>query len=133
MVSSESKSPPSSRANGPRIVVVGHCASGKSTLVRSLQDRGYEAYVAAQEHSEISTLWAHQHPDVVVALAVSATCVRRRRTPSWPDWLHQTQTRRLRAAFAAADVVIDTDQLDQTAVLFAVLAFLEADLRRHGL
>jgi GTPase SAR1 family protein len=109
-----------------RIVIVGHCASGKTTLVASLRESGYDAYVTAQEHSEIPALWAHLDPDVVIALSVSANEVRRRRTPSWPDWLHHTQTRRLRAAYLAADLLIDTDHLDQEAVHQAVLTFLEA-------
>ena len=109
-----------------RIVIVGHCASGKSTLVDSLRELGYDAYVAAQEHSEVPALWAHLQPDVVIALSVSAAEVRRRRTPSWPDWLHRKQTRRLRAAYQAADLLIDTDTLDQDAVQQAVLTYLES-------
>ena len=70
-------------------------------------------------------LWAHQHPDMVIALSVSAQGVRKRRTPSWPDWLHNTQTRRLGAAFAAAGLVVDTDPLDQEDVLLLVLRYLE--------
>lgn len=113
---------------GRRIVVVGQCASGKSTLVQALRDRGIDAYVSAQEHSEIALLWAHQHPDVVIALSVSAQGVRERRTPSWPDWLHHTQTRRLQTAFAAANLIVDTDPLDQEGVLESVLTFLRAEL-----
>lgn len=109
-----------------RVVVVGHCASGKSSLVDALRTRGFDAYVSAQEHSEIAGLWAHLHPDVVIALWVSAESVRKRRTPSWPDWLHNTQTRRLRAAFAAADLVIDTDCLSQEEVLVQVIAYLDS-------
>ncbi len=110
-----------------RIVIVGHCASGKSTLVDALRERGFDAYISAQEHSEIAMLWAHQHPDIVIALSVSAQGVRTRRTPSWPDWLHNTQTRRLGAAFAAADLMVNTDQLDQQDVLLLVLTYLEAE------
>jgi hypothetical protein len=127
--SSEPERSLSAAPPGERIVVVGHCAAGKSTLVDSLRESGYDAYVAAQEHSEIPALWAHLHPDVVIALSVSAPEVRRRRTPSWPDWLHRTQTRRLRDAYMAADVLIDTDLLDQEAVLGAVLTYLETRWR----
>lgn len=111
------------------IVVVGHCASGKSTLVDSLRERGYDAYVAAQEHSEIANLWAHQDPEVVIALSVSAEGVRLRRTRSWPDWLHETQSRRLKSAFAAADLLLGTDELEPEEVLRSVLAYLDSS--RH--
>lgn len=111
---------------GKRIVVVGQCASGKSSLVGALRERGYDAYVSAQEHSEISSLWSHLHPDIVIALTVSAAEVRRRRSPSWLEWLHQAQTRRLQAAFLAADLLVDTDRFGKDVVLREVLHFLES-------
>ncbi len=42
-----------------KIVVVGPCAAGKSTLVETLQVRGYDAHVSGQEHSAIASLWQH--------------------------------------------------------------------------
>ena len=38
------------------IVVAGVCASGKTTLVKSLQNLGIDAHNVAQEHSSIKTL-----------------------------------------------------------------------------
>src|SRR5215211_8573131 len=61
-----------------KIVVVGPCASGKSTLVSALQALGYDAHVSGQEHSEITTLWQHSQPDVLIALAVDISAVRAR-------------------------------------------------------
>jgi deoxyadenosine/deoxycytidine kinase len=95
-----------------RVVVVGPCASGKSTLAHRLRSHGYDAYVCAQEHSEISTLWRHLDPDAVIALDVDLATVRLRRGADWPEALFREQLRRLTAARAAADVTIDTASLD---------------------
>src|SRR5688500_18415442 len=86
-------------STGPgKIVVVGPCAAGKSTLVSALRALGYDAHVSGQEHSEIATLWQHSQPDVLIALAVDISAVRDRRGGPWPEWLHDLQVRRLAAA-----------------------------------
>lgn len=107
-----------------RVVVVGPCASGKSTLVRHLRALGYDASAAGQEHSEIPTLWRHTAPDVLIALQVDLATVRRRRGADWPERLHETQKQRLAAAFAAADLVLDSTALDAEALLDSALQFL---------
>jgi hypothetical protein len=108
----------------PRIVVVGPCAAGKSTLVAALQERGYDAQVSAQEHSAIAALWQHTHPDIVIALEVDISAVRARRGAEWPEWLHDLQVQRLRAASAAADLTIDTTDIDPAGIVDRVVAFL---------
>jgi hypothetical protein len=110
----------------PRIVVVGPCASGKSTLVSGLRANGYDARAAGQEHSEIPTLWRHLgEPDYVIALAVDLPTIRRRRGDrQWPAWLYALQQRRLRQAVAAASLVIDTTEHDAGGVLDEALAGL---------
>lgn len=92
----------------PRVVVVGTCASGKSTLVTALRDVGIDAYVCAQEHSEIPTLWNHLQPDFVVVLEVGLDTVRQRRGVLWPSAIYREQRRRLSAAREAADLALDT-------------------------
>ena len=109
-----------------RIVVVGPCAAGKSTLVTALRLFGYDARVSGQEHSEISSLWRHSRPDVLIALEVDIAAVRRRRSEQWPEWLLQRQIERLRDAEEVADLTIDTSRLDQRAVFERVVAYLEA-------
>jgi hypothetical protein len=109
-----------------RIVVVGPCAAGKSTLVTALRLFGYDARVSGQEHSEISSLWRHSDPDVLIALEVDIAAVRRRRGEHWPEWLLQRQIERLRDAEAVADLTIDTSRLDQRAVFERVVAYLES-------
>ncbi len=106
------------------VVVVGPCASGKTTLVAGLRRLGYRAAVCGQEHSEIPTLWRHSAPDLVVALDVDLATLRRRRGEEWPEWLYLVQQRRLRAAMAAAAVRVNTSFLDEEAVLRRVVAGL---------
>ena len=111
-----------------RIVVVGPCAAGKSTLVAALRALGYNARVSGQEHSAIPNLWQHSHPDVLIALDVDIAAVRDRRGSEWPEWLHDIQVQRLDVATRAADLAIDTTGLRAQTVVDRVVAFLE----NHG-
>lgn len=107
-----------------RIVVVGPCASGKSSLAAALQQLGYDAVVSGQEHSEIASLWARAAPDIVIVLTADIASVRARRGESWPEWLHDVQMGRLEQAMLNADLVIDTSLLDAFAVLSQATAYL---------
>jgi energy-coupling factor transporter ATP-binding protein EcfA2 len=108
-----------------KIVVVGPCAAGKSTLVTALRGLGYDAHVSGQEHSEIAMLWQHSHPDVLIALEVDISAVRDRRGGSWPEWLHDRQVRRLAAASRAADLAIDTTAISPQTLVDRVVAYLQ--------
>ena len=108
-----------------KIVVVGPCAAGKSTLVAALRELGYDAHASGQEHSEIAMLWQHSHPDVLIALEVDISAVRERRGGSWPEWLHDRQVRRLAAASRAADLAIDTTAITSQTVIERVVAYLQ--------
>ncbi len=108
-----------------KIVVVGPCAAGKTTLVAALQARGYDARVSGQEHSAIPNLWQHSHPDVLISLDVDIAAVRDRRGGQWPEWLHDLQVQRLDAASRAADLAVDTTRLPAQAVVDLVIAYLE--------
>jgi hypothetical protein len=108
-----------------KIVVVGPCAAGKSTLVTALRELGYDAHVSGQEHSEIAMLWQHSQPDVLIALGVDMSAVRDRRGGSWPEWLHDLQVRRLAAASRAANLAIDTTELSPQSVVDRVVAYLQ--------
>jgi cytidylate kinase len=108
-----------------KIVVVGPCAAGKSTLVTALRELGYDAHASGQEHSEIAMLWQHSHPDVLIALEVDISAVRDRRGGSWPEWLHHRQVRRLAAASRAADLAIDTTAISPQTVVDRVVAYLQ--------
>lgn len=117
-------------ADSRRIVVVGPCAAGKTTLVEALQALGYNARVSGQEHSEIASLWRHAEPDVLIALDVEIGAVRDRRGGAWPEWLHDVQVRRLGDASGAADVTIDTTDLDPQTVVARVVDFLQKSSER---
>ena len=108
----------------PRIVVVGPCASGKSTLVASLKERGYDAHAVAQEHSAVRDLWKRKDPDVLIALDVSLDVVRERRSPGWLEAVYERQYQRLESAYASADLTLDTGENDADAVLSKVEALL---------
>ena len=109
----------------PRVVVVGPCASGKTTLVEALRAQGYDASVSAQEHSAVPRLWQHTGPDVLIALLVTIDVVRERRDDGWPSWLHDLQEERLANAQDAADLVIDTSDLGADEVAALAIQFLE--------
>lgn len=108
----------------PRVVVVGPCASGKSTLVTALRAHGFDASVSAQEHSAVPRLWQRSDPDVLIALEVNIEAVRKRRNASWPGWLHDVQEGRLADAQDAADLVIDTSDLGAEEVAERAIQFL---------
>jgi hypothetical protein len=109
---------------GPHIVIVGPCASGKSTLSAGLRDLGFDALVCSQEHSEIATLWRHSEPDVLIALDIDLEKIRARRGSDWPETIYLAQTERLKSARAAADVVIDASRLSAEEVLSIALNYL---------
>ena len=106
------------------IVVVGPCASGKTTLVRALQLRGYRAMVSGQEHSEIPTLWRRTAPDVTIGLNVDLATIRRRRSSGWSESIYRRQQERLRDAFASAGIVLDTAAMGPEQTLQAALDWL---------
>jgi GTPase SAR1 family protein len=112
-------------ASNVSIVVVGPCASGKTTLVDALKERGYDARVVAQEHSIIRDLWRKRNPDVVIALDLDLEKVRERRSPTWSSDIYEAQHQRLRDAFEAADLMIDTGTHDIDTALRMTLDLLE--------
>lgn len=108
-----------------RIVVIGPCASGKTTLVRRLQELRFDARACGQEHSEIPQLWAHQEPNVLVGLRIDLETLRGRRSATWSDRLYARQQERLRSGYEHADLVINAETNDEDAVLEAVVSWLQ--------
>ncbi|HUG17048.1 MAG TPA: hypothetical protein VMM78_18715 [Thermomicrobiales bacterium] len=110
-----------------RIAVVGTCASGKSTIVAALRDRGHDAYAVAQEHSAIPRLWAHLAPERLVCLTVGLETLRRRRgDEAWPAWIYQLQLERLDSARRHADVIVETDYVSVDVVVETIVSALSA-------
>ncbi|MGH9174456.1 MAG: hypothetical protein ACRD1H_08865, partial [Vicinamibacterales bacterium] len=95
-----------------RIAVVGSCASGKTSVVAGLRERGIDAWAVAQEHSGVPELWRHLGPDWLVLLDTTLETVRNRRDDqAWPEWIFHVQQERLSSARTNADAVIVTDAL----------------------
>ena len=94
---------------GTLIVVVGVCASGKTTLSLGLRQLGYNVCSVAQEHSVSGRLWERPKPDFLILLDCSFETVRERKRISWGiDRYHQQQAL-LQHARAHADLVVTTD------------------------
>lgn len=115
--------------NAPRVVVVGPCASGKTTLVENLKLLGVDARVSGQEHSAVRNLWRSLDPDVLIALEVDLETLRSRRTEVWPKTIYDLQLERLREAFDVADIVIDTAAHSEDETVRVALNLIE----RHRL
>lgn len=107
-----------------RIAVVGGCGSGKSTIVKALSERGYDAYVVGQEHSGVSKLWAKRHPDVLVYLDVTLDAVRERRDSNWPEWLFRAQRERLRDARESASIRMNTAHSTESESINGIVDYL---------
>lgn len=111
-------------ADSRRVVVVGVCSSGKSTLVRMLQEKGYRARTCAQEHSHVPHLWQRSHPDVLVYLDASLPTIRRRRKARWPQSLLDAEHQRLGLAREQCNLYVHTDGLAPEDVASKVITFL---------
>jgi deoxyadenosine/deoxycytidine kinase len=100
------------------------CSSGKSTLVRSLKERGYNAHAVSQEHSYVPYLWQRSRPDVLVYLDASVHTIRARGRPRWRPALLDVEHERLSNAREHADLYIPTDGLAPEDVASRVVTFL---------
>ncbi|HEX8600769.1 MAG TPA: hypothetical protein VF952_19905 [Chloroflexia bacterium] len=113
------------QAADPRhITVVGVCSAGKSTLSKTLRERGYKVRTVAQEHSHVPYLWQIAKPDVLIYLDASLATIRRRRNPRWHRPLLDEEHRRLSHAREHANLYIHTDGLSPKDVASRALTFL---------
>jgi len=111
-----------------RIVVVGPCASGKTTLVNGLLARGFaSARFVVQEHSGVHNLWARRgRPDVLICLDVQAANMNRRQGRSdWTEEARAEQLARLEHARRECSLYLPTDDLTIPQVLETVVNFLD--------
>lgn len=106
------------------IVVVGVCSSGKSTLVRALRERGYNARAVSQEHSYVPRLWQRSNPDVLICLDASTHTIRGRGRTRWRQSLLDEQHSRLSHAREHCHLYIYTDGLSPEDVVSRVITFL---------
>ena len=112
-----------------RIVIVGVCAAGKTTLAENLKRLGYDADTIAQEHSYVPTLYRHDSPDVVIYLDASFSAIKKRREIDWDEPFLAEQQARLADARATCDLYIKTDSLNADQVFRRVRRWLE---KREG-
>lgn len=117
---------PEPESGRPRVVVVGPCASGKSTLAIALKEHGVNVRVSGQEHSSIRDLWRKLDPDILIVLDVALDVVRLRRSPTWPEDLYVLQHQRLQRAYEEAALVIDTGITPEQEVVRSVLETVDA-------
>ncbi len=95
---------------GPLILIVGVCASGKTTLAAGLRELGYNAFSFAQEHSVSSTLWQRFQPDVLIVLHCRLETIKRRKEISWGLKRYRLQLARLEHAASRASLFVATDE-----------------------
>ena len=110
----------------PRVTIVGPCASGKTTLVARLRERGYDAHAVAQEHSGVAYLWQLSEPDLLIFLDVDLPTTAARRQREWPAALYATQQGRLAHAHAHADLYLESSGLTVDEVVARVASFVAA-------
>jgi len=117
------------RARKPRlathhIVVVGVCSSGKSSLVRALVSKGYDAGAVSQEHSYVPNLWQRSNPGVLVYLDANVRTIRARGRTRWRQSLLDEEHRRLQHARDHCHLYVATDGLSTEDVVSRVITFL---------
>lgn len=102
-----------------KIAVVGNCASGKTTLVKGLIEKGYsKAYNVPQEHSVVQKFWKRYNPDLLLFLQCSLeTAQKRRPTIAWGQERLEQQKKKLEDAYLHKDIFICTDDLTVEGVL----------------
>lgn len=95
--------------HGPLIVIVGVCASGKTTLSSGLRHLGYRVRSFAQEHSVSGRLWQRLEPDFLIILDCHYETVQRRKQISWGMERYEGQLKLLSHAREHADLIVRTD------------------------
>ncbi len=98
---------------GPRIVVVGPDAAGKTELVNRLRALGYNARSCAQDHSYVPDMWQRiSKPDFLVYLDAQLETIARRRAIDWGQERLDELNCRLAHARAHCDLYLPTDELE---------------------
>jgi len=109
-----------------RVVLVGICGSGKTTLAQGLRKLGYEVRECGQEHSEVPHMWqVISRPDVLIYLDAGEEVISRRGERHYLQGWVEEERRRLAHARAHCDFYVMTDDLTPAEVLARAATFLE--------
>lgn len=109
-----------------RIVIVGPCGAGKSTLADGLCEHSYDARQITQEHSFVPKMWKLiSKPDILIYLDGSFEVCNQRKQLDWGPKDHAEQVRRLAHARQHCDIYVPTDGLTPEEILASVLQSLE--------
>ena len=110
---------------GPRVVVVGPDAAGKTELVGRLRALGYNARSCAQDHSYVPDMWRRiARPDFLVYLDARLETIARRRRIDWGQERLDILNARLAHARAHCDLYLPTDDLAPAQVVERVRSAL---------
>lgn len=112
-----------------RVLIVGVCSTGKSTLEEGLKRLGYDARSCVQEHSYVPTMWRSAEPDALVYLDASAETLRRRGETGLDEAALAEQREHLADARAHCDLYLRTDRLSPHEVLRRVRRFVDRLVR----
>ncbi|NLJ80316.1 MAG: hypothetical protein GX335_04760 [Firmicutes bacterium] len=115
--------------NSPLILIVGVCASGKTTLSQGLRELGFNARSFAQEHSVSGRLWRRLKPDVLIVLDCRYETIRRRKTISWGKERYRQQQALLKNARLHSTLIIKTDQFTPA----ELIAYVQKELELLGI
>jgi deoxyadenosine/deoxycytidine kinase len=109
-----------------RIVVVGPCGAGKSTLAENLSIHGYSARQVTQEHSYVPNMWKLlSKPHILIYLDASFEACTLRKRFNWRLEEFAEQIRRLSHARQHCDIYLLTDDLSPEEILQSVLQSLQ--------
>lgn len=93
----------------PLVLIVGVCASGKTTLAGGLQELGYNASSFAQEHSVTPFVWRRKKPDFLIFLICKYETIKNRKNINWGYSEYLRQVDWLNDAYKHAHLVVVTD------------------------
>jgi len=112
--------------NAHTIAIVGPCASGKTTLVNALHERGYDARQIAQEHSYVQDMWKQiTDPEILIYLDASFEICTERKQLNWNQKEFDEQVRRLSHAREHCDLYIFSDDLAPDEILERALSAMK--------
>ncbi|MGI6641328.1 MAG: hypothetical protein ACOX48_07615 [Limnochordia bacterium] len=113
----------------PLILIVGVCASGKTTLSGGLRALGYNARSLAQEHSVSPRFWRRRQPDFLILLHCELSTIKARKGVTWGMSSYEQQKDVLRDAREHADLVLTTDGLTPE----QLISYVHQTLQEHGI